>query len=209
MGMLGKANAESIGISILRKTPAILGCLLFLFSVIYPLYYNMFITLAGGGSTYYWSYELTMKWFVIVVLHSEQYWFSNYWFSSYGAVGFGLPWIFISMFALQVLTLIFGVASVIFDRRIVSFAPVLFSLAVMALMIYTGEILTEHAFYGEYQLGYYLIYPSFIVFLSAFVLNEVIKKKQTTKPEKENRYTPSPVINESSMGNFYGVPEII
>jgi hypothetical protein len=192
MGIFGKRNAKSLGVNILKKTPAILGCLLFLFSFIYPLYYAEFVTLAGGGSAYYWSYKVDYEMEITVVLHSNQYWFFDYWFSSYAFVGVGMPWILVSMFALQVLTLVFGVASAIFERRILSFAPVLLSLAVMALMIYTEQILYEHGFYAEYQQGYYLIYPSVILFLSAFALDEALKKKRVSIEKESCANQPSP-----------------
>lgn len=168
-------------INILKKVLALLGCLLFVFSFIYPLYYARFITLAGSGSTYYWSYKVDHRNDIMAVLHSNQYWLSNYWFSSYSFVGLGIPWILISLFTVQVLTLVFGLASVIFNRRILTSTPALLSLAVMALMIYTGEILSGYRFYGEYQQGYYLIYPSVIMFLSAFGLNEATRRNKQQK----------------------------
>ena len=193
--MINRRNisAKSLVVSILRKIPAIFGCLLFLFSFIYPLYYAEFITLAGGGSIYYWSYKVDYRNNIMAVLHSNQYWFSNYWFSSYAFVGLGTPWILISTFTLQVLTLVFGAVSIIFKRRILPFVPVLLSLAVI---IYTGVIFSGigPVFWGEYRLGYYLIYPSAILFVSALALNEVTNKRQTTRPAKENRNTLSSSI---------------
>jgi hypothetical protein len=174
----------------LRKVLAILGCLLFVFSFIYPLYYAEFITLAGGGSTYYWSYKVDYRIIITVVFHQDQYWFSNYWFSSYGWIGLGIPWILISLFTVQVLTLVFGIASIIFKRRILSFTPVLLSLTAIALVIYIGMIVAGIGIYWwQYQLGYYLIYPSAILFMSAFALNEVTNKRQTIEPAKENPNT--------------------
>jgi hypothetical protein len=121
-------------INILKEVLAILGCLLFVFSFFYPLYYAEFIALAGFGSTYYWSYKVDIKNDANGVLNSNHLWFSSYWFSSYGWI----PWTLIFVFAVQVLTLVFGIASIIFNRRILSFAPVLLSLTVIELMICTG-----------------------------------------------------------------------
>jgi len=85
------------------------------------------------------------------------------------------------------------VVSIIFKRRILPFVPVLLSLAVI---IYTGVIFSGigPVFWGEYRLGYYLIYPSAILFVSALALNEVTNKRQTTRPAKENRNTLSSSI---------------
>jgi hypothetical protein len=131
-------------------------------------------TLAGGSSTYYWSYGSDYHYSINFHFGSSQYWFSNYWFSPYLDVGLGIPWILVSMFTIQALTLLFGVATLIFNRRILPFASVLLSLLTVALMVYTGMMYS-----GEYQLGYYLVFPSTVLFLSAFVLDEMNKKRQT------------------------------
>jgi hypothetical protein len=138
---------------------------------------------AGGSSTYYWSYGSDYHYSINFHFGSSQYWFSNYWFSPYLDVGLRIPWILVSMFTIQALTLLFGVASMIFNRRILSFAPVLLSLLTIALMVYTDMI--EEIYFGEYQLGYYLVYPSVAMFIFAFLLNEVTKKMQATKPAKQ------------------------
>jgi hypothetical protein len=177
--------AKSIVVKVLRKTPAILGCLMFLFSSTSPFYYLVFIRTEGAGSTQFWSYRDDYQaWSgAYMSFHRNQDWFSDYWFSDLGFVQ-SVSWILISMFSLQALTLVFGVASVISNRRVLSFAPVPLSLAVMTLMMYTGQILAG-SWQEEYKLGYYLIYPSIAMFASAFALNEVIKKRQTTNLTKD------------------------
>jgi hypothetical protein len=125
------------------------------------------ITLAGSSSTYYWSYESDYHYSIVFHFGSSQYWFSDYWFTPYLDVGLGIPWILIPMFTIQALTLLFGVASIIFKRRIFPFVSVLLNLLTIALMVYTGTMYS-----GEYQLGYYLAIPSLVMFSSAFVLNE-------------------------------------
>jgi hypothetical protein len=108
-------------------------------------------------------------------------------------VGLGKPWIFISLFILQVLTLAFGVVFIISNRRILSFEPIMFSIAVLVPMTYIGEVLSgyvgvylgiEYGVYSsQYQLGYYLVYPAIAMFLLAFLLNEVTRRRQTTNRE--------------------------
>jgi energy-coupling factor transporter transmembrane protein EcfT len=110
------------------------------------------------------------------------------------ALGLGIPWIFISLFTVQVLTLVFGIFFIVYKRRILSLGPIVFSIAVLALMNYTGERANEVASTGllgtysvkEYQLGYYLVYYSLAMFLFALILNEVTKKMQATKSVEEN-----------------------
>jgi len=180
-------STKFLFISILKKTPVILGCLFFLFSFIYPFYYGWFITLAGGGSVNYWSYRVDYRIMITVVLHSSQYWFSNYWFSSYPFIGLGIPWILISLFLLQVLTLIFSVAFVFFNRRILSFEPIIFSIAVLILMIYTGDVISRNTLSNQYQPGYYLVYPSIPMFLFAFILNELQRRDEQNQTKKLNK----------------------
>ena len=83
----------------------------------------------------------------------------------------------LAMFIFQALVLAFGIASIHFKRRVMLAAPVCLSVAVLGLMLYTGEILGYSN--EDYQLGYYLVFPSLALFLSAFILNEVTKKQQT------------------------------
>jgi hypothetical protein len=163
-------------INVLKKVLTILGCLLFLFSIVSPFYTISMITLAGGSSTQYWSYESDYHYGITAIFGSRQTWFSDYWFSPYLDVGLRIPWILVSMFTIQALALFFGVASIIFNRRMLSFAPVLLTLLTITLMVYTGIV--EEIYSGEYQLGFYLVFPSLALFLSAFILNEVTKKQQ-------------------------------
>jgi hypothetical protein len=177
-GVSTKLSDEEI-LDILRKALVVIACVVFLFSVISPFYTISMKTLAGGSSTYYSSYESDYQYAIMAHFGSSKTWFSDYWFSPYLGVGLGIPWILIAMFIIQVLTLLFGVASIIFNRRILSFAPVLLSLLTIALMVYTGMV--EQIYLGEYQLGFYLVFPSLVLFLSAFVLNEVRKKSRLAK----------------------------
>lgn len=167
-------------IFLLKALLTILGFLVFLFSIILPFYAISMGSGFYGSSTQYWSYESHGHYGRM----SGQSWFSDYWFNPYMVIGLGIPWILVSMFTIQVLTLLFGAASIIFNRRMLSSAPVLLSLLAIALMLYTGMM--EETYSGKYQLGFYLAFPSLILFLSAFALSEVIKKRQTSKPMKEN-----------------------
>jgi len=169
----------------------VVGCLVFLFSVIFPFYHvSTFMGLEGyQQSTNYWSYKYDYYWsYFLFGSHfgSSQQWFSDYWFAPYSAsslglsLGLGIPWILLPMFIIQVLTLLFGVAFIIFNRRILGFAPVLLGLLTIALMVYVGMFPYGVGISGTYQLGFYLVFPSLFLFLSAFALNELTKKQQTS-----------------------------
>lgn len=166
-------------INILKKVLAIFGCLFFLFSVISP-FFVVFYPL-GAISNYYLSYRRD---FYGNFGTTRQYWFINNWGTTVLAT---MSWALASMFIFQVLTLVFGLGSVFFNRRILSFAPVLLCLGVLGLMIYTEQ--TIGGVLGEYQQGYYLIYPSVILFVSAFALNEVIKMRQTTTSKRKSKHS--------------------
>jgi len=159
--------SKSLGINALARIFAALGCLLLLISLIFPFYYIGGFTLEGPSSFYYWSYEYHYQ-FSTVGTFSGQYWFFGYWFRQ------GIPWILEPMFVIQALTLLFGVAFIIFNRKILSLASVLFSLSTIFLMFLAGMMFPV---YGKYQLGFYLLFPSLILFLSAFVLNEISLKR--------------------------------
>jgi hypothetical protein len=128
---------------------------------------------------YHFSYALSQS--------SSRYWFSDYWFSSLPFVGLSIPWILISMFAVQLLTLVLGLASIRFDRRDLLLPPFLLSSTVAVLMTYTGERISGdvEAISGQYQVGYYLVYPSIAMFLFALLLNEVTKSGARVRAETE------------------------
>lgn len=172
-----------------RKIIVIIACLLFLISFISPFYSFSEMTLAGGSTTYYRSFESDYYYSIVFHFGSVHYWFSDYWFSPYLDVGPEMPWILIPLFTVQVLTLVFGVAFIISERRMLSFESIVFSIAASVLMTYTGERVNgELSPYsvGQYQLGYYVVYASMVMFVFAFFLNEVTKKMQAAKPVKEN-----------------------
>ncbi len=178
MGSLKKLFGKALVIKILNRIPAILGCILFVSSFISPFYLIRFFS--HQASTCYWSYksEYHADTVAAIGLGESQTWFSDYWFRINLYVGLGQPETLITLFTIQVLTLIFSIVSIFFNRRILSFIPVLLSVVVLGLMIYTDNLMFG---YGEYQLGYYLIYPSLVIFLSAFVLNEVTKASNKYK----------------------------
>ena len=157
-------------LDILRKALMVIGCLVFLFSVISPFFVS-FAPLAAI-SNYYWSYRRDVYGNFGA---TRQFWFFNNWGTTVLAT---ISWALVSMFTFQVLTLVFSIGSIFFNRRILSFAPVLLCLGVLGLMIYTEQ--TISGVLGEYRQGYYLIFPSLALFMFALILNEVTKKQQTS-----------------------------
>lgn len=191
MSNFRKTSGHSV-VNTVRKTLTILGCLFFLFSFICPFCYARWSPVLSplldgqSWSTYNWSYEAAEHYVnALSQSYMSHYWFSDYWFSSMGFVDLGIPWILISLFAVQVLTLIFGVAFIMSNRRILSFEPIILSIAVAALMTYTGWVISGEleVLSSKFQLGYYLVYPAIGMFLLAFLLNEVTRRRQRTNRE--------------------------
>jgi hypothetical protein len=172
--------------SFLKKLLVILGCLLFLFSFIFPFYYaNWSAALSDlSWSSYYWSYKGCEHFFFGALgqplSRSDVGWFNQYWSGDEST--FDIRSVLIPVFGLQLLTLVLGLFPIRFSRRTLVLAPILSSLAVAVLMTYAGERISADvlAWSGEYQLGYYLVFPSIAMFLFAFLLNEVTKKRKTT-----------------------------
>jgi hypothetical protein len=170
---------------VLKKMLSILGCMTFLFSITSPFYYVNFLTWSGGGETYFWSYKADYHDSLPFPPRTDQYWFLGYWSSIYSPSPLGM--LFISMFTIQALGLFFGTVSVISKRRLLSFAPVLLCLTVLTLMIFTGKTISQQGSsfqkglidFADYQLGYYFVYTSLVLFLSPFVLNEIARRRQT------------------------------
>jgi uncharacterized membrane protein len=178
-------SAKFLVITAIRRVIVIIGCLLFVFSIISPFYFVSNTFGGTGFSGYYWSYKSDYYWSMdLVGSGSSHPWFSSYWFNPSSAEGLGIPWILVALFTVQVLTLVFGVAFIVSNKRMLSFGLIAFSIAVLVLMTYTGERANELAgtFNGKgYQMGYNLVCISLAMFLFAFLLNEVTKM-QATRP---------------------------
>jgi hypothetical protein len=126
----------------------------------------------------YWSYKAYYSAFTTkFISHWSQ--FFDYWFGTDNLTfvnGLSVSWIPLTMFLMQALTLAFGCVSLAIKRRITLIVPLCLSSTVLALMSYVGYRFSS-AFndvfdVSQYQLGYYLVIPSVILFAFAFLLNE-------------------------------------
>lgn len=172
--------AKSLAIGIIRRVVSTLAILFLIVSITSPFCSAMsFGSSDISAGALLWSYRSDFY-------HSSgrkgigpiQYLFSDYWFSFLNHVYPIYPkltWMIMLMFILQVLTLVFGIISVMSNRRILSLAPVCLSVTVLALMIYTINALLGTDQFGNYEQGYYFIYFPIVLFLFAFVLNKVTK----------------------------------
>lgn len=173
-------------IGTLRRTLSLLGCLFFVFSFVYPLAHGQGVP--GHGpveswrETSVWSYRYERR----GRFFEDTLWFFNYWFGGYLVgqnVSFSLMSISvsISVFVFQILTLLFGTASIVSKRRSMLIVSMLLSGAVLTLTMCMRQILLSIGFsmfplmFPELQLGYYVMFPSFVLFLSATVLSEATR----------------------------------
>jgi hypothetical protein len=156
----------------LKVLPAIFGCLVFLFSIISPFF--LYTAPLGSITIYYWSYR--HDFYAPMRQVPTQYWFIDNWENAGLAA---MSWTLVLMFIFQVLTLVFGVGSVFFNRRILSIAPVLLCLGVLGLMMCTGHIISPVL--GEYQKGYYLVFLSLTLFISDFMLKRAKLLRKVTQ----------------------------
>jgi len=178
---------------VFRIGTALLGCLFLLFSFIFPFYISIpSIQARYLHQEYYdfWSFKAEYHFPVYEVTISQtrsmQWWYSDYWFKFDGIRLLGFPWVMMSMFIFQILALASGVASIIFNRRLLSLGPVLLGLAVLMEMIYF-DIGLDRTWYfskSDYQLGYWLIYPSLVFFTIALALSLLSQKKTGLQASK-------------------------
>ena len=152
----------------------LIAIFVFLFSVVSPYYHITINGLEDSWQTY-WSYKAYYSAFT-TKFFSSQSWGFDYWLDTDNLSfigGIWMSWIPLTMFVIQILTLAFGCVSLATNRRIILSIPLCFSLTVLALMSYVGYRLSSALFVeGEYQLGYYFVFPSVILFAFAFVLTE-------------------------------------
>jgi hypothetical protein len=161
----------------LKILVTLIALVVFLFSMLFPFYHIEFGGIEIIDQTF-WSYRSYYSTFTMIFI-SRWSWFFNYWFdidnlSFVG--GLSMSWIPLTMFLMQALTLAFGCVSIVIKRRITLSVPLCLSSTVLALMSYVGYRLSS-AFndvfdVSQYQLGYYLVISSVVLFAFAFVLDE-------------------------------------
>jgi hypothetical protein len=139
-------------------------------------------------STYYWSFRVLQESRNLFegygTSKSIEYWFYEPGFYDY-VPGPLLSRVLVVIFVVQLLTLVSGIASVFFNRRILALAPLALCSLVTVLMIYTNIVLPQSNFaVDSYLLGYWFTYPAIMLFLLSFILNIADKKRSIT-------YTPT------------------
>jgi len=157
-----------ISLAMLRRVLMVLGCLLFLSSMILPFLHEdrRYIIDENLDRNTYWSFKsLTQQIRSLKLLQPVEYWFYDSWTREYAYKSEFLL-VFAFMFVVQLLTLVAGAASVFINKRILNLAAVILCPIVTALMVYVG---TRFDYWTiSYQQGYWLTYPSMLLFIAAF-----------------------------------------
>jgi len=170
------ADGKSLAVRVLKRIPAVIGCLLFLCSMFFPFYHFMFPTMFEQSfSVYYWSYKSAIPTYWLsppfgIPQSISENWFCDYWFGDTFMRGFGLSWVLVFMFAAQIIILGTGITSIFNPKRILALVPTVMCPIVLALMIYTNTRLsTLNLITDFYQPGYWLTYPSTALFIVDFL----------------------------------------
>jgi hypothetical protein len=168
-------------ILVLRALSA-LACLVFLFSITSPFFFTLHqnsIFPEDLSMIRLWSFKsYTTPWLRVPAPYEN--WFFDYWIKE-SAYRLEFLAMFPLMFVAQLLTLTSGVASILTRKRFLFWVPVFFCLIVIALMIYVMAYvrITPRIIYGwQDQEGFWLTFPSLVLFLSASLLNEIAEKKK-------------------------------
>lgn len=172
-----KSTKKSLVFDVLKKIPAVIGCLLFLCSMLYPFYHFIFPTMTEQRfSVYYWSYKSAVQTYWLrppfaTPQSISEYWFCDYWFVDTFMNGFGLSWVLVFMFAAQIIILGTGITSIFSSKRILALVPTIMCPIVIALMVYTNLRLSHLNLTTDfYQLGYWSTYPSTALFIVSFLM---------------------------------------
>jgi len=132
----------------------------------------------------YLAYKTTITHIGLVQYGKSETWFFNdYWFaqerpnSPPSPSDLGVSWVLVAMFLTQILTLGFGFTALFRHGRKTQFLPIIPCLSVTSLMVYVWVQAQSHAYgLAKYELGYWLTYPSAILFLYAFILSLLTKQ---------------------------------
>lgn len=212
-----KANLNSVPswslvVRILRIVFSILGCLVFLFSMMLPFCLLRFprasvsFSFISDSSTYYWSFRSLNRresffnggWgtppLISPTLNTAiitDHWLFDCWFQDFFIDTRDSSKILVPMFAAQILTLATGVASIFARKRFFALVPTTLCFIVVMMMSYTCVILSSTSPVDIRQEGYWFTYPSMLLFLSASILSLIpkrdAKKMTNTHPHKQTQ----------------------
>jgi hypothetical protein len=126
--------------------------------------------------SYYWSFQAFHS------INNKITQFNSYWFSNLDEIPMSetqAPTLLIAIIMAQILTVASGLLSLGLRKRWIRLVPFVSSATVMSLMFFTHNELAKYAIIN-YEIGYWLVYPSMLLFLLAFMMNSLAGKRRTT-----------------------------
>jgi hypothetical protein len=154
-------SSMSLAVRVVRIALSVLGCLVFLFSMMLPFYLldypDMSFPIYSDSSTYYWSFrslnsrvsfptEPPTNSPMVTTATLTDNWFLDCWFHDFFIDRLGLSKILITMFAVQILTLITGIASIFVKKSLFALVPTTLCFTVILMMIHTSVTLVNLCF---------------------------------------------------------------
>jgi hypothetical protein len=182
-------SARSRVFRLMKKTPVIIGCAIFLSSAFFP-YLRFF---RGANYADIWSFKVTF--------HDYRFGYTDSIINNDSIPLPELPWINIMILIAQILVLVAGVASVFVNKKILALVPLVFCFTVIMLIQYVsiriGGSFFETGYYNRLQTGYYLTLFSLPFYLVAFIVelassrrNKPIQETSSAMTNTKNTFTP-------------------
>jgi hypothetical protein len=153
---------------------------LFLVSTVFPflLEHRTTTWVFAHDDISYWSFKSSTQHLVLgePMFPTVESWFYDYW-TEIDRYQTGLAAILVSMFLVQILTLITSLAYAFSKKRLLAVAPTILASIVIALMTYVNNSLS-HPWSNSIDVGYVLEFPSLLVWLLVAILSYAWKKEE-------------------------------
>ena len=176
--------------SFIRKLFALIGVLLFLGTLVFPFMSFKPISLQipehpCNHIVEFWSFMMrdTVVCFEMFSgrfgRYIHYYCFSDYWFQN------EIAWTLITLFMVQIVTLIAAATSIFIGKKFVCLTPAISCLITALLMVSTLTLLNQKTYNKfNYELGYWLTYPTEALFIANSLM--------TTKFQRTTQQNPTP-----------------
>ena len=159
---------------------SLFGFFLFLVSTVFPflLEHRTTTWVFAHDDVFYWSFKSSTQHFALgePMFPVVESWFYNYW-TEINGYQTGLAAILVSMFLVQILTLITSLAYAFTKKSLLAIAPVILASIVIALMTYVNMSLS-HPWSNSIDIGYVFSFPSLLVWFLVVILSHARKNEE-------------------------------
>ena len=169
------------------------ACCLFLISIVEPFLTSRLVLPYGGQMSHFIETRSVTCWSYKAIVYGSNYpewfFFNDYWFGVYEGFSILLfmhvQTFLIMMFTTQILTIALGSLSLGLRKEKTRLLSFILSAIVILLMYKTCTDLNDGFFSAKYEAGYWLTYPSLILFLLASILSLLSHKRQAGSNSQE------------------------